>query len=434
MHPPLSFEQAPPVASTFRFFLTAPWFGVAAGLLLAWRGPAALASRWTPEALALTHLLTAGFMLQAMSGALLQIVPVVAAGAVARARAVAAVLHALLASGALLLAGAMLCARPAWIQAAAVALGAGVALLVVSAGAALIRPAAPPGPTLAALRAALAALAATAAMGVALARALGGAGTLPLERAVDSHAATGLGAWALVLLAGVSFVVVPMFQLTPAYPRALQRAVPVGLFALVAVWAAAALAGADAVAEAAAIGALGLVAAFALTTLRLQRRRRRARTDTTFAFFRGAMIALLLADGLLLLQVVDGRLAARPQAAVLTGILLMGGVFASAICGMLYKIVPFTCWLKLAPRRAAPASKPGMARFLDESAMRPQMRLHFLALGLLLAAVALPWLARPAGLAFAASCGWLGINLARATLRYARLTSRIPAAGAGGES
>src|SRR5262249_36134856 len=97
MHPALQFEQAPPIASTFRFFLTAPWFGVAAGLLLAWHGPAAFASRWGPQAMALTHLLTVGFMLQAMAGALLQVVPVVAGGNVRWPRGIAASVHALVA-------------------------------------------------------------------------------------------------------------------------------------------------------------------------------------------------------------------------------------------------------------------------------------------------------------------------------------------------
>ena len=42
MHPNLSFEQAPAISVPYRFFLTAPLFGAAAGLLLAWLGPAAL--------------------------------------------------------------------------------------------------------------------------------------------------------------------------------------------------------------------------------------------------------------------------------------------------------------------------------------------------------------------------------------------------------
>jgi len=74
----LSFAQAPPFAAPFRFFLTAPLFAMLAGMLLLWTGPGLLASRWTPAALALTHLITVGFLLQVMLGAMIQILPVVA--------------------------------------------------------------------------------------------------------------------------------------------------------------------------------------------------------------------------------------------------------------------------------------------------------------------------------------------------------------------
>ena len=73
----LSFEQAPPLNAPLRFFLTAPLFGVIAGLLLLLEGEGVLLSRWSPSALALTHLLTLGFMLQIMIGALIQVLPVV---------------------------------------------------------------------------------------------------------------------------------------------------------------------------------------------------------------------------------------------------------------------------------------------------------------------------------------------------------------------
>lgn len=67
----LSFDQSPPLAAPLRFFLTAPLFAILAGLTLLASGPDALASRWTPAMLALTHLVAVGFMLQVMLGALL---------------------------------------------------------------------------------------------------------------------------------------------------------------------------------------------------------------------------------------------------------------------------------------------------------------------------------------------------------------------------
>ena len=91
----LSYEQSPPLAAPFRFFLTAPCCGVLAGLLLIVYGEDALVMRWTPAALALTHAVTAGFMLQAMLGALIQILPVVVGVNLAAPGALARRVHAL---------------------------------------------------------------------------------------------------------------------------------------------------------------------------------------------------------------------------------------------------------------------------------------------------------------------------------------------------
>ena len=79
-NPGLAYEDTPPLSAPLRFFLTAPVFGLIAGLVLIFDGEL-LGSRWTPGALAVVHLIAAGFMLQVMLGALLQILPVVAGAA-----------------------------------------------------------------------------------------------------------------------------------------------------------------------------------------------------------------------------------------------------------------------------------------------------------------------------------------------------------------
>jgi hypothetical protein len=90
----LSLEQAPPFNVPLRFFLTAPWFLVLAALTdCCGKGPDIFASRWLPAALALTHLLTLGFMAQVMLGALLQMLPVVVGVVVPRPRLTAALIH-----------------------------------------------------------------------------------------------------------------------------------------------------------------------------------------------------------------------------------------------------------------------------------------------------------------------------------------------------
>ena len=123
----LSFDKAPPFAAPLRFFLTAPLFAVAAALLLLVAGPEMLASRWSPGLLAATHLVTVGFMLQVMLGALIQILPVVAGANLPNPLAVARWLHAGLGAGTLLLAGGFLVAQPALLGSGAALLAAGQA-------------------------------------------------------------------------------------------------------------------------------------------------------------------------------------------------------------------------------------------------------------------------------------------------------------------
>ena len=93
--------------------------------------------------------------------------------------------------------------------------------------------------------------------------------------------------------------------------------------------------------------------------------------------------------------------------------------------------MPFLNWLHLQRQGGTVTTQPNMKQMIPERAMRGQMRLHFTALVLLLAAVLWPALALPAGLAFSASCLWLEWNLVGAARLYARFRDRIRVATAG---
>lgn len=422
MHPNLSFEQAPPLSVPFRHFLTAPWMGVLAGLAIAWFGSDGFASRWTPQTLAVTHLLTAGFMLQAMAGALLQFVPVAAGGNVWRPRWVAAVVHPSLVLGVLLLAVAFLGESRAFRPAIGF-LGIGVMVLVIAVGWAIARTPAE-GPTIVALRIAVPALAITATLGALLAEGLGAGRDWPLLEMADVHAAWGLGGWGLILLAGVSYYVVPMFQLTPPYPKSIAYAIPALLAVAIVVWSLR-VAQVKAGMDGAMMAGYCVAAVFGGVTLHLQRRRRRKVSDPTLLFFRGAMVSLiaLFASSFVFLAVP--ALGVEVRAPIWTGVLAIVGVFVSAISGMLYKIIPFVSWLKL-QSVYAPAPAPNMREIIPEKVMRRQMQAHFAALAALLAAVVWPVLTRPAGLLLAVSCGWLGWNVLSGIRSYVRFRDRTP--------
>lgn len=426
MHPNLSFEQAPPISVPYRFFLAAPWFGVLAGLLLAWVGGDVLGSRWTPEVLALVHLIAVGFMLQAMSGAMFQFIPVAVGGNVWRPLLVANVVQPVLLVAALLLVAGFLFAAPVLLSSAGpfFLLGVGVFAFVVLM--ALWRTPAT-GMTLWTMRMAITSLVVTVLLGLALAEALARGLALPLIALTNVHLAWGLGAWALMLVAAVSYFVVPMFQLTQPYPLWFARSFGPLLLLLVLLWSVLWLVADVSVAQAAGLP-LGLAcAAFGGMTLWLQYTRRRKIDDATSLYFRVAMIALLifaLSGGVM---AVLPEIADDPRALAWLGMLAFPGVFVSTISGMIYKITPFLNWLHLQRLGAPISAVPNMKKMIPGDTMTGQFRLHVLAVALLLAAVWLPALARPAGLAFAASCAWLGVNVILALKNYRRFRDQIRA-------
>lgn len=426
MQPGLSFEQAPPISVPFRFFLTAPLFGMAAGLLLLWQGPAALASRWTSVALALTHLLAVGFMLQAMCGALLQMLPVAAGANIWQPKRVTHLTHAGLTFGTLMLVGGFLGEQALLFKVAVpfmtVSLGAFALIVLV----ALFRTPAR-GPTIIALRIAVFGLIVTISLGATLASAFGWQLALPLTEITHVHAAWGLGGWSLLLVAGVAYLVVPMFQLTPPYPLWLTRAYSVALFFLLAGWSITwlPLQRPQGLQAALACAAALLPVTFAAVTLRLQGRRRRKVTEPTLLFWRVAMACLIVAAcGVILQQLSPGEedYAGTP---FLLGVLLMVGVFMPVISGMLYKIMPFLNWLHLQKIGKPGLVVPNIRQMIPESRMLMQFRLHMAALALLLAAVPLPLMVYPGGLALIASCVWLEWNLVVATRNFARFSREL---------
>ncbi|MBE0613627.1 MAG: hypothetical protein IH604_08175 [Burkholderiales bacterium] len=436
MQPTLSFEQAPPISVPYRFFLTAPMFGAVAGLILFWLGPAALESRWAPGALAMTHLIVVDFMLQAMCGSLLQFVAVVAGANIWRPRLVATVVHPLITAGAVFLATAFLLERQLLFLAAAFSFAVALGVFLTVMAVALLRTPAR-GMSIHVLRLAVFGLLVTVVLGVILASTLGMQDTLQsvwsLLTLINVHVAWGLGGWALMLVIGVSYLVVPMFQLTPAYPVWFTRLLPAGLLLVLCLWSLQLLPGlAGAQAWQSGVGIAGVLLAgfYAVTTLWLQARRRRRQADVTLIFWRGAMLALLaLAVSWLVFEALP-RLGNHERAPLWLGVLALPGVFLSVIIGMLYKIMPFLNWLHLQQQGGTAMPPPNMKQMIPEAAMRGQMRLHFAALLLLLAAVLWPAVARPAGLIFTASCLWLEWNLVGAARVYARFRDKIRAANA----
>lgn len=426
----LSFDQAPPFSAPLRFFLTAPLFAMLGGGLILYSGPDVFASRWTPAALALTHLITVGFMLQVMLGALLQLLPVVVGANMVRPLAIARMVHLALTAGALSLAAAFLTYEPLLFGAAVAFLVGGALLFIGSAGRALYGIAAST-PTVRGLKMALLGLAVTVVSGALLASALGGWLPTPLLGLTSVHLGWAMMAWTCTVLAAVSFVVVPMFQLTPEYPIWFARNFAIAAFAALSLWSLAELAGW--VTPALLLGAATLVtgAVFAGLTLRLLGSSKRPKHDASHLLWRFSMASALLACALWLAASVIPSLALWTGFPLLLGVLLLVACFMSAIIGMLYKIVPFLVWLHLQNRGRGRVLAPNMKKVLPQSRIDHQMLAHFLACALLGLSVFWPaWFARPAGLALLVANAWLLRNLLYASGVYRKHLMELDAPSA----
>jgi hypothetical protein len=225
-----------------RFFLTAPLFAMCAGLLVLWSGPNMFASRWTPQALAFTHLITVGFMLQVMLGALQQLLPVMAGANIRRPRLVATVVHANITLGTISLVLAFLTSLPWLFGGAVVTLSIGVTGFVGAAMHAL-RGAPVVSPVTRGLRMALLGLLLTAGIGLGIALARGWPFELALQQWTNVHLAWGFVGWGGVLLGVVGFVVIPMFQQTRHFPQWFTQRFAGAALAIVTLWSLAEMTG-----------------------------------------------------------------------------------------------------------------------------------------------------------------------------------------------
>lgn len=405
----LTYRNAPPLSVPVRFFLAAPLFMLLAAMLLGWRGPALLQWRGDPVTLAVTHLITIGFISQVMLGALFQLIPVLCGSAIAAPIPIGTIVQAGLAAGTLLFCAGLVTGGPALV-AGAVMLGATFTLFIAAAGWALAR--APwRGPGTATIPLAVIALLPAVMLGMlaALARSGFTAGWPPIYFP-GAHVGWAVAGWVGLLIIGVSFHVVPMFQLTPDYPVGLRRLLGPTLFAALIGWTiSTGLRLPAALMEW--LIALSLLV-FAGTTLLLQRWRRRQVPDVTLRSFAAGLLCLMAAVAA---WAVQERLPAAGRGDILAGILLLAGFAQFVIIGMLLKIVPFLCWLHL---NNAGIRGAKLRDFIGPGAAQAQYLAHLAAVGALAAAVFQPALARPAAAAYAASAAMLLANLIAALRRY----------------
>jgi len=437
----LSFDRSPPLAVAFRFFLNVPIFMMLAALTLGWLAVTESPfTRWNPGVLAAAHLLVLGVLASAMLGAMMQILPVATHIRVLHPRLTSRLVHVCLSIGTLSLAlGFMTSWRlPYTVAIALLAVAFSVFLYATLGG--LLRDWRQRSPgskeILVAVRFALTALAITLALGIFMAGLRAGlwqpwrAGTgIWLHTFPDLHALWGLAGWVGLLVVGISYQVIPIFQATEIYPRPLTHTLAPLLFLLLVAFTVmpAWQSSADILWRAvpATLLALGYLVYAGVTAWLLWTRKRPDLEPTTW-FWLTAMVSLALATLIAAAYPWLAGQPARQSAQMMLGMLLIPGFAVSAVNGMLYKIVPFLLWHNA--QRRAPMALPFMPKvrqFITEGDAMRQFAAHAGAVVLLAAACLAPALLLPAAILLAASAALLAWNMAQALRLYVRSCQRI---------
>lgn len=382
----LSAEQAPPISVPLRFFAVAPVFLALAALLLAMAGGNPFAELRSPAQIAATHHITLGFMAMVMMGAVQQLLPVVIGSPMPASRWVAWLTFLPLIAGALLLSAGFMLGRPVLLDLSWPLLGLAF-LVFIAASLTSVARAAAKNATKTALLLSILSLAGAVALGILLARGYANGLALPYAKMAAAHISLALGGWVLLLAIGVSYQVVPMFQLTPNYPKWMTAWLAPAIFAtlllnLALLFPESAPRWAGFIAEAI---FWALACSFAVVTLRLQSQRRRHIPDAPLSFFRMGMVSLMFAALFSLAALAFP--SASDQLRTLSALAFLLGFALSLIQGMLYKIVPFLVWFHLF-RGGLKTGVPNMKAIIPEPEMWHHLRLHG---ATLLAALLAPW-------------------------------------------
>ncbi len=336
----LDFENIPPFSMPTRFFILATSFGIVSALIIAAGGQDMWLSRWHPATLALTHSLVVGLISTTICGSLLQLLPVLGGKSLPRIKLIAGATLLGLTIGTLLLITAFFFSEVSFFKPALLFLSVvffgflGIILW-------LIKQRNRESVSINTMRLGFVAMLVVVIIAcLMLADYFLGTQFNLAKQLTDNHAGWGLIGWISLMIIGVSFQVLPMFHVAPAFPHWCTKYLPVTLFSLLI---------ADQLFSSFITSALIKItlAIYAITALRCLYLRKRKISDTSVTCWQIALT--VLAAGSLFSLIPDSdllfiRLGGSPL--TLAALFIYGWVI-SVIMAMLIKIVPFLAYLHL---------------------------------------------------------------------------------------
>ena len=406
----LSLDQAPPISVVFRFFFVGALFGIFAGISIIFYGVEIFDTAST-AAVTFTHFLTLGVMLSFMFAALFQMLPVIAGVSLTSPIQKANLLLYPFVLGIVSLLFAFNMPRASWLFiAASVFLGVSLmAILFVMLKNLLAlehHTTSSKGMTYA-----LFSLVFVLLLALYMTFSLGGLseGTYYLQ-VKEAHYSFGLYGWIALLIIAISFQVIEMFYVTPAYPDLISKHLPKVLFFLLLVASILALF-IPHVWFISDILLILMLGAYATITLKRLTQRKRPLTDATVWFWRMGLTSLLLSLLSMAITLFTTLEIFKALSAIFFASFALSIVFA-----MFYKIVPFLTWFHLNSQGYFTA--PMMHEVIHPKTAKKHLYIHVLTILTFLISLAVPPFIFAAGVLSILSFGWVAYQVVHAYILY----------------
>jgi len=405
----LSLDQAPPISVVLRFFLSGSLFGILAGIFILFFQNN-IFNIHSPEALTLTHTFTLGIMLSFMFAALFQMLPVIAGVTLKSPIKKAQLIQYPFILGVITLLFAFNFAHAWLFMLASLLLGSSILYIVIVMLQNLLKlpnhSASSKGMSLTLISLAIVILLAFY-LTATLSGFNGGSYYLHVR---EAHFSFGLFGWIALLIISISFQVIEMFYVTPAYPKFVSGYLPLKIVALLTlgllisffvekVWVLIDI-------------FLALVlTGYALLTLKRLTQRKRPLTDATVWFWRLGLSALILSMLSILITLFSDNTLFPKLSYIFFATFALSIVFA-----MFYKIVPFLTWFHLNSQGYFTA--PMMHEVIHPKTAKKHLYIHLATVATFIISLFIPPFIILAGLLTTLSFAWMTWQIIHAWKLY----------------
>jgi hypothetical protein len=406
----LSLDQAPPIAVVFRFFLIGALFGITAGFSLFFY-QVSIFDATTTAAITFTHLLTLGVMLNFMFAALFQMLPVIAGVKVTSPTRKANVLLSLFTLGVItLLLGFNFPTVSLFFPLAILLLGFSIFIsmfpILINLLTLKHHTSSSKGMSLSLFSLFFVLLLAFYLL-LTLMGTMDGSYYLQIKTA---HYSFGLFGWIALLILSISFQVIEMFYVTPAYPKRVSHDFPIVLFILLICSTLIAFIFPELWTTTHALIVI-LLSTYAIVTLKRLTQRKRPLTDATVWFWRLGLSSLLLSMLTLILQNFTELSLLKPLNYIFFASFALSIVFA-----MFYKIIPFLTWFHLNSQGYFTA--PMMHEIIHPKTAKKHLYIHLATIVTFIVSLFISTFIFLAGLLMILSFSWMAYQIIHADKLY----------------